>query len=172
MVVLVVIGIMAAAIIPEMRGSYEDAILRSTARELVSVFDVASSRAVSMNQTLRFQIDARTSRYFVGRKVSNGDGPEAYSPLRDVLGAEGRFDSRVKVEIHTPDEAGAESPEDESPAGEPEGRAAGSLRGIKFQPDGTCDAAEIEIKDRNGFRLGLNLNPITARPRLTQLERK
>ena len=37
MTVLVLIGIMIAMIIPEMKGTFEDALLRSTSRDLVSV---------------------------------------------------------------------------------------------------------------------------------------
>src|SRR5438876_3050066 len=37
MVVIVLLGILAAMIIPEMKGTYQDAMLRSASRELVSV---------------------------------------------------------------------------------------------------------------------------------------
>ena len=43
MVVIVLVGIMAAAIIPEMKGTYEDALLRSATRELVGVCSIAAS---------------------------------------------------------------------------------------------------------------------------------
>src|SRR5690242_12073923 len=44
MVVLVLIGILTALILPEMRGTYEDALLRSTSRQLVNAFNLAYSR--------------------------------------------------------------------------------------------------------------------------------
>src|SRR5438552_14946942 len=53
MVVLVLIGILTAVMIPEMRGSYEDAMLRSTSRELINVCHLAYSQAVSLNQVHR-----------------------------------------------------------------------------------------------------------------------
>src|SRR6266446_1993484 len=53
MVVLVLLAIMAAVIIPEMKGSFEDALLRSNARKLADVFNLAYSRAVSLNQLHR-----------------------------------------------------------------------------------------------------------------------
>src|SRR5690349_11843034 len=40
MVVVVLIGILSAVIIPEMRGTYEEAVLRSTSRELVNAFNI------------------------------------------------------------------------------------------------------------------------------------
>src|SRR6185503_4211867 len=41
MVVIVLIGIMAAMIVPEMKGTYEEALLRATSRRLVDVFHLA-----------------------------------------------------------------------------------------------------------------------------------
>ena len=41
---------------------------------------------------------------------------------------------------------------------------------ISFYPDGTADAAIILLQDRGGFRLGLKLNPITARVHVFELE--
>src|SRR5271157_5483938 len=41
MVVIVLVGILSAMIIPEMKGSYGDALLRATGRDLVSVFGLA-----------------------------------------------------------------------------------------------------------------------------------
>ena len=43
---------------------------------------------------------------------------------------------------------------------------------ISFYPDGTADAAMIILQDRAGFRLGLKLNPITARVHVFELERE
>src|SRR5204863_8720326 len=48
LVVIALFGILSAMIIPEMRGSYEEALLRSTSRQLVNVCNLAYSRAVSM----------------------------------------------------------------------------------------------------------------------------
>ena len=50
---------MTAVLIPEMRGSYEDALLRSTGRELINVCHLTYSRAVSLNQVHRLQLDER-----------------------------------------------------------------------------------------------------------------
>jgi len=58
MVVLVLIGILSAMILPEMKGTYGDALLRSSARDLVNVFSIASSRAVSLNQLHVVRINA------------------------------------------------------------------------------------------------------------------
>src|SRR4051812_18165627 len=98
MTVIVIIGIMTAMIIPEMRGTYEDALLRSTSRDLVNVFELASSRAVSLNQIHRVQIDSVTGNYLVERQVREG-ASENFIPLADVSGCKGELDKRITIEI-------------------------------------------------------------------------
>ena len=60
MVVIALIGIMTAMILPEMKGTFEDARLRAASRELVNVFGAAYSRAVSVNQVLRVRLDRKS----------------------------------------------------------------------------------------------------------------
>ena len=158
-VVIVLIGIMAAMIIPEMKGTFDDALLRSTSRDLVNVFSLASSRAVSLNQSYRVRFDPPNGSL----SRSNGRFATAaatdFVPLKDVSGAEGRLDSRIAVEVqHRRNESStgnnSESrrrPDQSSPDA------------ISFYPDGTADAAEIRLRDRAGFQLLLQLNPVTAR---------
>src|ERR1041385_3078026 len=67
MTVIAIVGIMVAMIIPEMRGTYEDALLRSASRDLVNVFEIASSRAISLNQLHRVALDTQSGRYVVER---------------------------------------------------------------------------------------------------------
>ncbi|MEY4387864.1 MAG: hypothetical protein RLY20_3147 [Verrucomicrobiota bacterium] len=164
MVVLVIIGIMTAMIIPEMRGTYEDAVLRSSSRELVSAFELASSRAVSLNQLHRLRLDPTTGQYAIERRVRAGADVE-FVPLKEVSGGTGTLDKRIAVEVRFPDEAMGE-----------EGAAPGPLPEepdvISFYADGTADAAFVTLQDREGVRLGLKLNPITARVQVVELGRK
>ena len=162
MTVIVIIGIMTAMIIPEMRGTFEDALLRSTSRDLVSVFELASSRAISLNQLHRVRLDATTGRYLVEREASAG-ATEEFMPLKDVSGCAGELDQRISVEIHRP---GEEIPASEFALTE---QARNPSDTISFYPDGTADAAIILLQDRAGFRLGLKLNPITARVHVFEL---
>lgn len=170
MVVLVLIGIMTAAIIPEMKGTYEDALLRSTSRELVNVFDIAYSRAVSFNQILRVRLDSNTGRYAVEKRVRT-DAGEDFVPLEDVAGSRGELDTRISIEIRFPENA-AGSTEPGAPAesgsSSPGHEGAGL---ISFYPDGTADARELVLRDRDGFRLALRIDPVTARVRIIELER-
>src|ERR1017187_7933047 len=103
MTVIVIIGIMTAMIIPEMKGTFEDALLRSTSRDLVNVFELSSSRAISLNQLHRVRLDTTTGHYLVERQAPDG-APEKFIPLKDVSGCTGELDKRIAVEIRRPDE--------------------------------------------------------------------
>ncbi|MGA3267478.1 MAG: prepilin-type N-terminal cleavage/methylation domain-containing protein [Verrucomicrobiota bacterium] len=174
MVVVALIGIMAAMIIPEMRGSFDDALLRSTGRDLVSAFNLASSRAISFDQIYRVRFDTEGARYAVERRIQNGTR-EDFVPLKDVSGAVGKWDTRIVLQINAPDESSSEPgagqdggtaapPEQTSGAGGEAGAARVDLdNAIAFYPDGTADAAEIQLRDRAGFQLRLQLDPVTAR---------
>src|SRR5438045_4322565 len=93
MVVLVLIGIVSALIIPQMKGTYEDRLLRSTSRELVDVFGLAYSRAVSLNQLHRVHLDFASGRYALERRVRQG-GQYSFVPVTDIPGSEGTLDTR------------------------------------------------------------------------------
>ncbi len=82
MVVITIIGIMTALMIPEMKGSFQDALLRSSGRDLINVFDLAYSRAVSLNQTRRVRFDESTGHYLVEKQVT-ANGQEDFVPADD-----------------------------------------------------------------------------------------
>ena len=165
MVVIVIIGIMTAMIIPEMKGTFEDALLRSTSRDLVNVFELASSRAISLNQLHRVRLDTTTHKFLVERCLHAGKREE-FVPLKDVSGCAGELDQRIAIVIQRPSEkevetSGANTLQNQNPPD-----------AISFYPDGTADAALIQLQDRSGFRLGLRLNPVTARVHIVELERQ
>ena len=173
MVVIILIGIMTALILPEMKGTYEDALLRSTSRELVSVCGLASSHAVSVNQVHRLRFDPKTGHYSIQRRAEDR-GPEGgLVSAREVPGGEGELDTRIAIEIHRVGDEPTEAAEPES-APVPGSSAQSGRRddGITFYPDGTADASEIVLRDRDGFRLALRINPVTARVRIIELARE
>jgi hypothetical protein len=43
---------------------------------------------------------------------------------------------------------------------------------ISFYPDGTADGGDITLRDREGFRLLLHINPVTARIHIVEMERE
>src|SRR5438132_1066572 len=162
MVVVVLIGIVTAVIIPEMKGTYEDALLRSTSRELVNAFNVAYSRAVALNQIQRVRLKEGSGGYVTEARTSSSHGVDEFLPLPDSPGTHGNLDTRISVAIHRPGtssepvvEANASGAGEASPTRATEGS-------IAFYPDGTADDAEVELRDRQGFRLALRINSVTA----------
>ena len=154
MVVLVVIAIMSAVVVAKMGGTFQDALLRSSSRQLISVFSLASSRAISVNRLLRVRIDRATGRYAVEKRARGDEFVEA----DDLPGGEGVLDPRIAVRVEESDVI------DKTEAA-PENT-------INFYPDGTADGREIELRDRDGFGLALRINPVTARVRVISLERQ
>jgi type II secretion system protein H len=163
MVVLIIIAIMSGMIIGEMSGTFQDALLRSSSRQLISVFNLASSRAISVNRLYRVHFD-RATGYYVVDQHARGD---SFVPTRDVAGSEGALDSRISIRVQDPDEI--ETPEADTEAARPE-RAPDDA--VNFYPDGTTDGREIELRDREGFGLALRISPITARVQIIELERQ
>jgi type II secretion system protein H len=170
MVVIVIIGIMTAMMIPEMKGTFQDALLRSTSRELINVFDLAYSRAVSLNQLRRVRLDEKTGHYFVEKRVME-NGQENFVPADDVAGGKGELDSRISIEFRPPAENASDSSAQTENTSANEDSPADEVT-ISFYPDGTADAGDILLRDRDGFRLALHLNPITARVHVVEMERE
>lgn len=105
MVVIGLLAILSAMIVPEMRGSHRDALLRSSSRQLVNACALASSRAVSFGQTHRVRIDPATGRFQIERQTpSSRPQPEpAFTAVRDIPHAAGRLDARIAVRLRQPD---------------------------------------------------------------------
>ena len=169
MVVIVIIGIMTALMIPEMKGSFQDALLRSSSRDLVNVFDLACSRAVSLNQVRRVRFEEQTGRYEVEKQVSER-GEDVFVPVDDVPENKGQLDSRISIEFHSPAEfSTGDSGDSNSPAAAGSGPVESM---IDFYPDGTADASAMVLRDRQGYRQLLQINPITSRVHVVEMERE
>src|SRR5437867_1842737 len=167
MIVLVLIGIMAAMIVPEMKGSMEDALLRSSARKLVDVFNLSYSRAVSFNQLHRVRLDKSTGHYLVERQTGELQAPNDFEPVTDISGFEGQIDSRIAIEIRAVQE---ELAEDSGQVAQEQPRAGALVDEVNFYPDGTADGCQILLRDRMGFQLMLQVNPITGGVHLVEQE--
>jgi len=173
MVVIVIIGIMSAMIIPEMRGSYQDALLRSTSRRLVDVCSLASSRAITLHQPQRVRLDTKAGRYYIERADRDTQGASGFARVRELPGGDGELDPRISIAIRKRGEEGTSS--SERRAAPDFGDASANLvaaGAIGFFADGTAEAAEILLQDQEGFRLSLRINPTTARVHIAQLERE
>ena len=170
MVVIGLIGILSAAILPSMRGTYDDAVLRAGGRELMNVFQLASSRAVTLNQVQRVRLDRSSGRYALEAPAPSDSTRTEFAPARDVPGGAGTIDSRIAISVRL----GGDEPSDESEPVVAE-TGEGSLQDgtvFTFYPDGTADAAEVRLQDAEGFQLALKVNPVTARVRVVDAPRE
>jgi type II secretion system protein H len=155
-VVVAIIGITAAMVIPEMKGTFADALLRSAGRDLANAANMAASRSVSLNQLCRLNLNTHTGEYVVERQRQEG-GRMAFEPVKDLPGGKGTLDSRITLAVAAP------APAAPGDAEAPPTTDAAAPDAISFYPDGTADAAEIKLRDRDGFELILQINPITGR---------
>ena len=166
MVVIVLIGIISAMVLPAMKGSYDDVVLRSTARKLVDALTLANSRAVSINQMHRVRLDRKSQRYLVERKVHDAQQGYGFVALRDVSGGEGEMDARIMVEVRKTEDVPLEGEAPLLPSSE---RSSTDSEAIAFYADGTAEPAEIILRDRQNFRLALRVNSTTARVQIVEL---
>jgi len=169
MVVLMLIALLSAVIVPEMRGSFEDAVLRASTRQFIDAFAMASSRSVSLNQTHRLRLDRSAGRYVLEQKSGGDARRPRFQPVQDNSTGSGRIDSRVRWELRPNVSAPMPSPSDNGPASLPQ--AASPPDAIQFFPDGTAEAAELILEDRTGVRLALRINPVTGRVRIVDSKR-
>jgi type II secretion system protein H len=169
LVVVAIISIMSVAIVAEMHGTFQDALLRSTSRELAGAFNLASSRAISVNRPHRIRLDRVARRFVLERSTRGGTD---FHPAQDIPGSSGALDSRITIQILQP---GVNAPDD---AGQEPSRDSGNTadfpslqqeEAVTFYPDGTADSRQIVLADRDGFRLALRINPVTSRVRITPM---
>lgn len=176
MVVLVLIAIMSAVMIPEMKGTYEDSLLRSVGRNFTSAISLAYSRSVTLNQVHRLRIDPEENTYYVESEVSSTGVSGVAPERRDFPGSKGEFSPRVSVNIRFTEQATEELPNTEtSNSGSKFAQGSADDPGgwtIRFFPDGTAESKEVVLEDAEGFRIALRINPITARVRIVDLDRK
>jgi len=167
MVVLTLIAIMSAMIIPEMRGTNEEAVLRAATREMVCALDLASSQAAATGTERRARLDSQTGRFVIEQPSRETAGE--YEPVKDILGAAGEIDPRIAVQFVRPDEDPADAADAAKEARERDPEENELPQGaIRFFPDGTADARVIILTDRMGIKSILRVNPSTGRVRPMQ----
>ncbi len=169
MVVVVLIGLVATMILPEMKGTFHEMLLRSTARDLVSALGLASSQAVTVHQTHRLRLDPRSGRYFLERTSGPSESASRFVPVTHVPGSRGELDRRITIVVRKTAEEADDEAEDRL-GGIPGRAAAGDA--FAFYPDGTAEAGEVVLRGPDGLGLAVRINPITARVRVMDLPRQ
>lgn len=167
MVVLTLIGILSAMILPEMRGSLEDAVIRSSCRRWVELFETANSRAISSQERVRFIFDPGRGKFHLEHELGTREGQKRFAVLNENSSMSGEMDPRVTVTIQS---SGSREPMAANPrsAGRSGSRKRHGLElananVITFHPDGTVDPVEVVLRDPSGHGRVLRLNSITAR---------
>jgi type II secretion system protein H len=155
MVVLALIAIFSGLMFAEMRGSYEDSLLRFTARKIMGAANLANSKAVSSNRAHALVLDPAEGRLAI---LVEGE-------RRPV--EEGKLDTRIQLEVREVSAPSEDDPEEPREARDEKKR---ELDRIQFLPDGTADARDILLRDRQGVELALRINPVTGRVRVLEDE--
>lgn len=173
LVILVLMAIMTALIIPEMKGTFDEAQLRSTGRELAGALNLAYTQSVTRQETHRVRLDRGGGRYLVEREAREAEQGTGFRPVREIRGGEGELDSRINIEIRKAPESSSGNREEERGFGfANDPRAETPADTISFYPDGTSERVEILLRDRAGFGLALRVNPVTARVKVIAIERR
>lgn len=169
MIVMVIIAVMTALMLPEMKGSYEEAMLKSNARKLSAAFSTAYSKAISTHQMHRVRLDINQAKLFVEARTGETEMP--YLPLKEFDRKEGQLHPNVSLQFHEPKQGfnGDPSAVIETVTAPQNNTQPDNV--FVFQPDGTCEGKDIEMRDRSGFGLMIHLNPITSRVTFENLER-
>lgn len=170
MIVLVIVSIMTMLILPEMRGTYEEAMLRSNARKISNAFRTAYSSAVMSHQQHRVRIDPTDAQLTVETRTNDPENP--YTPLKKFEREISQLHKTIAIRYHEPRPQLGDLP----PEAEENNRSPVSQQrppGVfLFNPDGTCEGQDIELRDRDGVGLLIRLNGVTSRVRFEPLERQ
>ena len=169
LIVIVIMAILTAVIVPEMKGMLEGELLHSTSRKLTRALGTAYRESVTSNRPHRLRIDTSRGRFLIERRATLEESTTGFVPLTDTADAQGTWDRRIRLEIAEIEE---ELEADESPSPLPEAETDTLSDAILFKPDGTTERREIRLRDRQGFGFALRLNPITARVKLVTLDRE
>jgi type II secretion system protein H len=163
MVVLIIIGITTSLMVAEMHGTFEETLLRGVGRKVMDACDGANNRAIATHRTHLLKFDSKGGRFTIEpRGATSADQPGI-----DLAGAAGELDTRITLMIREPE---VEFDENLPVEEERERRAEADV--ISFFADGTCDAREFLLRDREGVELVMRLNPITSRIRILEAQRK
>jgi hypothetical protein len=113
---------------------------------------------VTRNEIHRVRLDRVRSRYALEIKERG-----KFQALRNVAGSEGEIDRRIAFEMRKNNDAesGQESASEDT-----------TRNTVAFFPDGTADAVDLLLRDREGFQLVLRVNPTTARVEINEEARR
>lgn len=187
MVVIVILGIMAGMILPEMMGTFTDSKIRAAARKIIYTSGLAQSQAVSSRTPHRLNFDNDSHQFAVTRKMVDQQLGEVWVPVTEFSGMTGSWAEEVSVTLRDPApdaESGVEQSAGmtETPTDpfliQPDtsgnssltstNSAAGSF--IEFQPEGSATFKEIVLESESGLGLLIEILPATGRMSIGPLD--
>lgn len=169
MIVIAIASIMVLLMVPEMQGTYEEAQLRSNARKLANAFRTAYSSAVISHRQHRVRLDPSDAKIIVEARTEDSEIP--FVPLKEFDREISQLHKTVAIRFHPP-KPSFPGMADESETREADPESHRLEDGVfVFHPDGTCEGQDIELRDRMGFGLLIQLNAITSRVKFQPMER-
>ncbi len=150
LLVLVVIGAMAALAAPSLRGFAGAQQAEDAASGILSLTRWAQSQAITLGQPCRLNFDPGAGTYWLTVQDQG-----AYVPLKTDLGQTFRLPDGVSMELQF------DSSQDQTGQGQNRSAGLGSLAGsfgrkppqpnyIEFHPSGRCDTATIVVHGKKG----------------------
>ncbi len=188
MVVIVILGIMAGMILPEMMGTFSDSKIRAAARKIIYTSGLAQSQAVSSRTPHRLNLDDANHQFAVTRKMMDPQRGEIWVPVTEFSGMTGSWADEVSVTLRDPapdQESGVEqntnpaqpTPMDsfliQPPTDVSMLASTNSTTGtfIEFQPEGSVTLKEIVLQSESGLGLLIEILPATGRMSVGPLDK-
>jgi prepilin-type N-terminal cleavage/methylation domain-containing protein len=158
MLVVLIMGIVAALSAPMFRGTMATVSLQSGARSVMAL--ATHGRAMASAQALRyclnFNPDERT--FWLTAELDPLTAFDQFDPLPNAWGRVFALPESVSFQRLVRIENGAETP------------LSGEDAGVMFYPDGTADEAEIVLANDRDDALTLRVLPLTGRVRVLSPE--
>jgi prepilin-type N-terminal cleavage/methylation domain-containing protein len=136
MIVMVVLGILAAAVMPIYGGSVKTMRVRSFQSDLVQLIGYIQERAVTDVQEYRLYVDEREGTYWVMRHVGWEDEDKVFEMARDDLGTVRRLPAGLEVKLDSHWRKDRER----------------DAEYMTCYPNGSCDIVELTLREVDSRR--------------------
>lgn len=168
--VLVVIVIISGISLPYFAGSLRGNKLRTSARTIGKMSRYARSMAIMRDETMTVVINHETMEAFVGGYVSRSTDETDGEIDQDVLKRLGYVDNdddssptggvEQEISLRLPDNLTIKTFEKEWYEDEDDHE---SLYFIRFYPNGQCEWFELEVEDKQGAGVRMEIDPISGK---------
>jgi len=160
--VITVISILALMVVPEFTGTHQFVLLRSNARNIISILNLAYSQAVTQGRVHRVCFDQNSHKCWLESK----DDKQGFLPVSSITGSACKIEGKTQIQVHSLGDDNTN--ETFSSNFNPQHDSLNSSC-IYFQPDGTSERREIVLTGVEGLSLALRINPITSRVKIIDL---